>query len=239
MKKYEYSNLCEISYLKKNEILEKLIELGYSENNINVFDIDNHRVILVKHGIKQFIIFRGTSNANEMLTDINCLMNKTVNGKVHKGFNTIAEKMIDVITTNIDFNCWIYITGHSLGAATAEIVANKLFEKNYLVKESIEVAKPRTGDKQYAKYSANMQFNRCRIEANMDVVCEVPLKIMGYRHHNRFYYIDRKNKVWSEPSQLYIWWDKFNTAKENKDINEFVTDHAVKKYTKALKECDI
>jgi hypothetical protein len=234
-----YAELCNIAYKDELDVYDKFASLGIKKNDIVVKEVLKHRFVAIKDGIKQYIVFRGTSNEKEVITDLDFLKDETQNGEIHGGFNHISRKIYNELKEHLNQECWLHFTGHSLGASLCEIISNMAFEDNYMVKASIEIGKPRTGDKRYAKYSVGMPFERVRIVVNMDNITKLPITSMGYRHHNKLLYIDRNGKAFHNPSKMLVKWDAILTFLKNRKLSEIATDHFIKEYVRELKRAGI
>lgn len=239
MKYFEYAELCQLAYKDNLDIINELISRGIRRNDIHVIEVFEHKCYIFKDNMKQYVVFRGTTNDKEIITDLDFWLEETDNGKVHGGFEKMANMLYNGIKEYLGLSCWIYFTGHSLGAAFSELISNKAFEEKYLVRASIEIAKPRTGDKEYAIYSASMPFKRIRISSNMDLVTKLPTTGMGFRHHSKHLFIDRNGKTFYNPSKLFIRWDNLLTWYNKRKITELGTDHFIKNYAKELKEAGV
>jgi triacylglycerol lipase len=83
----------------------------------------------------------------------------------------------------------LFITGHSLGAGIATIVASRLQDK---VDTLITFGSPRVGDGDFVKH---LKVKHLRVQNTNDYACFLPPLWMGFRHHGTNLYIDRIGNV--------------------------------------------
>jgi hypothetical protein len=144
---------------------------------------------------KIIIIFRGTESLKDCYYDLNLVKEKldistAFAGKgpefvddilVHKGFleqsNSVYIDITDIIDSFLNLkNYEIYITGHSLGAATGTILAYFLSEKykNKIIK-LVTFGSPRVGNYNFKQhFNSKDNIIHYRITNNRDTVTSVP-----------------------------------------------------------------
>ena len=96
-------------------------------------DVDSVRFYRIENENIVVLVFRGTSNTDNFLTDINGIDEEFL-GKgvyVHRGFYSISKKVDKKVSLNK--NKKIYLVGHSLGGSIALLYAATLYEKGYKV----------------------------------------------------------------------------------------------------------
>ena len=80
-----------------------------------------------------FICFRGSSNFDDWLTNLNYSMSQKHTGNIHEGFLSRVEKFpLSAIMENLDVGKKVIITGHSLGGACASLLTVEFFSKYHL-----------------------------------------------------------------------------------------------------------
>ena len=108
----EMAEYCEAAYRSANEE-NKLYEIRSNEFSYHVKQ-DSGVTIL---------IFRGTDNTKNVLTDIDLRpwQDDELDMKLHRGFRDAAAWLLVDIKKKYKFEKTIYLTGHSLGGAIAQI----------------------------------------------------------------------------------------------------------------------
>lgn len=161
-------------------------------------------------------------------------------GRVHAGFAFATRALIPQIRqwiadTNPDLTRLI-LTGHSLGAAMATLVAS-IWRPNWLV----TLGSPRVGDDAFVATVA--ASNIVRLVDCCDVVTELPPAIGGYNHLPTCTYLTRDGTVLENPAQPVIDADRqaarleYLTAyawKSGAVIVRDLADHAPVNYARAF-----
>lgn len=234
----EMAKLAEIAYLDGDVAKEKFKEEGYP--NHMFWDIDGAQVHAVwvnetKNCEGVYVLaFRGTEpdELSDVLADLNAFPDKGVSGGwVHNGFQNELEKVWDEIKTHKKSHgqkCRFYITGHSLGGAMATLAASRfnLLEK---VDCLYTYGSPRVGTRSFVK---SCNFLHYRHKNNNDLVTNVPLWLMGYKHHGELRYINfygnvRKLTTWQIIKDKWRGW--------RSGIFDGMVDHGIGNYYKSLK----
>jgi len=101
------------------------------KGKISKDDIDSVRYYRIENDSIAVLVFRGTSNTDNFITDMNGIDEEFLNlgVHVHRGFYSIAKKVDKKVT--LDKKKKIYLVGHSLGGAIALLYAATLKEQNY------------------------------------------------------------------------------------------------------------
>lgn len=151
------------------------------------------------------LAFRGTQpdDVTDLATDLRAYTVPWPEsaGRVHAGFAAAARALLPqvhewIAATGIDASKMI-VTGHSLGAALATLVAS-LLRPGFLV----AIGSPRVGDADFAASLA--AANVVRLVDCCDAVTDVPPPLGGYKHVHARTYITRDGEVIDDPPQSLV-----------------------------------
>ena len=121
----EMAEYCEEAYRSANDE-NKLYEI---RNNEFSYHVKQDRGVTI-------LIFRGTDNVKNVWTDIDARPTKddSLGGAyLHRGFKDAATWIFDDIQKDYRFEKTVYLTGHSLGGAVAQIIGLWLHNAGYHV----------------------------------------------------------------------------------------------------------
>ena len=219
--------------------LETLIEMAeyckviYSEKGIIPDDPENANLNLMfnkefrkkrdefSYYVKQtegitILIFRGTANRKNILTDIDMRMfdDEQLDLLFHRGFRDAADVIRNDIMKNYELHKTVYLTGHSLGGAVAQIIGMWLLEEGYNV-QIFTFGSPKVT----TKFLFN-EPNHWRVAVRSDPVPYMPS--LPYVHSG--IHIDPKTLDWNE------------THEEDSMLQIDGLDHSIKYYYNTLKE---
>ena len=135
----EYSQLI---YEKKDGgFKESVVEEQYGVSQRGQKDVFSYYV-KQDNGVT-ILVFRGTNNAQNVLTDLDARFfhDDNLDLKLHRGFRDASEKLYEAILTEgwlckndvCKIEHTVYLTGHSLGGAIAQIIGMWLHEKGHNV----------------------------------------------------------------------------------------------------------
>lgn len=177
--------LSNLIYYYDNDILNNNIKKWGIDYKLIILDTLVYIIFYSKDYI--FIVFKGTTNFNEIFSDIDIIQiddSYNIPGKIHRGFhnlilkNKIVESIkneLENITSNYS-SIPIIITGHSLGAALATIFYAYL-KTVYIgcTLELITFGSPRVGDYEFSKSLSSTRF----VHGN-DIITKLPF--FKYKH---------------------------------------------------------
>lgn len=158
------------------------------------------------------VAFRGTDkdDATDLAHDFNAWPEswKQQQSKVHSGFaEALAQVESDVLAALKGVSCRVLFTGHSLGAATATLLASLRTPDSLYTYGS-----PRVGDSAFVATLKGLDEHRY-VDC-CDIVTAVPPKSFGYEHLGEPYYINLARQVKFNPPQTDIDNDRTQAEKE-------------------------
>jgi triacylglycerol lipase len=181
------SEMSALAYWGADLIGEQLRRWGYARiAEITDRATDTNGFMAVKDNVL-VLSFRGTSGFKNFLTDggIRRVRTDWAAGRVHHGFKSALDAVWPQITSNLgppqaqpkD----IWLTGHSLGAALAQLAALRLTKAGYRVRSVFTFGTPRIGDMEFvADYDRRLgPLSFPHINAR-DVVTRVPPSALGF-----------------------------------------------------------
>jgi predicted alpha/beta hydrolase len=165
-------------------------------NLMKTFNKKGTQAFLAKNNEFAVLAFRGTQPTKweDVRTDLRALKQKTVEGKVHKGFkeafDDIRDEIFDIVDKSIGKDLPLYVTGHSLGAALATVATQELEEEFHdLIAACYTFGSPRVGDGTYEK---SIKAPVYRIVNTTDIVTLVPFFLGTFVHVGDPRYLSRR-----------------------------------------------
>jgi pimeloyl-ACP methyl ester carboxylesterase len=167
-------------------------EAGYFNNSKN----DAQAVAVVAPGKALFVAFRGTQSRKpqDVLKDLEFPLVDWEGHRVHAGFRdayaSIRSEIDEWLARAPDLP--LFVTGHSLGAAMATLMAAVRAEA-----QLVTFGSPVVGDRAFASQFDDRPVRRY-LDCN-DIVATVPPALFGYVHLRDLHYIDRLGVVHPSP----------------------------------------
>jgi len=153
-----------------------------------------------------YVVLRGSSSTMNWLDDFEVKLVPYTSYpeckcKVHYGFYRsalgVSNKTTEVVKNlqKLYPTYSVVVTGHSYGAACAELIAMEL-ERNGLHVKVYDYGQPRVGDKQYASFVKTHINEYYRTTHNKDLVPHVPpMDGFGYHHSCREVFEDASGEL--------------------------------------------
>jgi len=195
------ANMAKLAYIPFEdgelgmEQLEYSLQSGWF-NLMKTFNKKGTQAFLAKNDEFAVLAFRGTQPTRweDVRTDLRALKQKTIEGKVHRGFkeafDDVRDEIFDIVGKSIGKDLPLYITGHSLGAALATVATQELEEVfDDLIAACYTFGSPRVGDGTYEK-SIKAPFYR--IVNTTDIVTLVPVFLGTFVHVGDPRYLSRR-----------------------------------------------
>jgi triacylglycerol lipase len=233
---YELALLSKLAYKKEKVINKKLFQNGYKSYFISKGDI---QCFIAEHDKYSVVVFRGTDNVNDWVTNLRFRMIEHTYGLVHSGFSIGVNEVNFTIKHHLNYEKPIFITGHSQGAALAGIFAVVLRLSGVEAEAVYNYGQPRMGGNCFAgNYERLLGPMTYRIVNNNDTVTRVPPRAMNFVHVGKFIYINSKGEL----STNYQNWRRFLDRVQGR-IEDFgkwgldgLKDHDISRYIEALAE---
>ena len=132
-----------------------------------------------------YVVYRGSSSISNWIADLDAFKVTYTswpecNCEVHKGFYLSEQGVIDDVKAEVfsllnQFpNYDVKLTGHSLGAAMAQLTSMDLIKAGIPVTSVYNFGQPRVGDYNYADFASG-KVNTFRVTHYQDIVPHVPI----------------------------------------------------------------
>lgn len=232
---YLLGRLSDIVYLNSaTDRANQLKTLGSSITETNFINIasTDAQAMIARTSTALFVVVRGTeeTSADDIITDIRAISRvTTVDGfQIHRGFyeemQSLKQPVIDAVRANLGSRK-LWVAGHSLGGATAHLLAWELRRAGFTATRVTTFAAPMSGDPVWAAaYDAALGSVTDRFVLAGDWVPTLPFLDTKYKHVGRQHYID-----WTSGTTVMNWDD---TAFHDAPIvsNPTFTYHLLHKY---------
>jgi len=154
---YGYALFANAAYLSKSDIEKTLNTTGYKLTKHGKLPGYGVGYFLATNDMlkQQILAIRGTSNIENAMVDVafNLLPNKYTGIKLHQGFALAADLIYSKVKNNLIKGYRINTTGHSLGGATALILAMYIDTDGLHAGKVVTFGQPKvtniTGSKKY------------------------------------------------------------------------------------------
>eukprot|EP01036_Dinobryon_divergens_P022740 gene22740-31027_t len=154
-----------------------------------------------------YVVYRGTYSVRSAIDDLKTLKTRyksypDCRCEVHKGFYLAEQNVITSVTAEVNRlksiselkNYAVKTTGHSLGAALAQLTAMDLINSGFPT-TVYNFGQPRVGDKDYAKFSTD-KLKTFRVVHNKDIVPHLPFTTkMDFYHSCTEVFEDSKHNL--------------------------------------------
>jgi predicted lipase len=176
-----------------------------------------HAIIREAGGVV-VVAFRGTQHAIDWLTDLYAWYSSATHlrwadgpgrGRVHHGFASAFESIAGLLSSELDaYRAWpIILTGHSLGAAIAQLFAGCVGARLH---SCYTFGSPRVGDGLWAEYydatqisgGALLGLRTYHIINQLDIIPRFPGLLCGYRRTGIEVLLTPSWSYWVSPP----WW---------------------------------
>lgn len=182
------ADFSHLAYFEPDYVEKHLRQWGYTAFRwIEDADTDTQAFVAGK-GQHLVVCFRGTSSGKDALADLNFFKTAAFGGRgrVHQGFQqsldgvwTQVQAAVDALGTDKK----IFVCGHSLGAAIAQLAAHRLALNTYPLSGVYVYGSPRTGNQEFREaYNELLEANTFLHINHEDIVTQVPPQLFGFQH---------------------------------------------------------
>lgn len=182
------ADMAHLAYFKPTYIEKQLKSWGYISFRW-VENIETDTQVFVAGKDEHLVVcFRGTSSGKDALVDLNFFKTEAYGGrgKVHRGFNRALDSVWPQVQAAVDElggKKKLFITGHSLGAALAQLAAHRFALNGYNVAHVYVYGSPRSANKELkAAYNELLEDKTFLHINHKDIVTTVPLELLGFHH---------------------------------------------------------
>lgn len=196
------------------------------------------------------IAFRGTvaSKFKDWLTDLDAVHVAGPQGQVHKGFYergllSVWDQLAAALPAYQYNNQPVWLTGHSLGAAIADLAAAELITRKLVttINGLYTFGQPRAGNSSFSIwFNSQMLARSFRFVHDNDIVPHVPPAAMAYQHNGTFIHFDANDVIHTDESV----WSKLKDALvgrvedlwQHGIVPPEIEDHFIDNYLDALQK---
>ena len=239
-----FARIAELAYQPPDKAPALFKKLGYTSTFISN---KGSEAYIVEDGNDMIVACRGTEPKqwSDISADLSIDRVKPLVGvgKVHVGFKSYADKLWDTIREHVVRGTTekkvLWVTGHSLGAAMATLVARRCVMAEHLQTPMalFTYGCPRVGNKEYVQEFNDLLVHHRWVNSG-DIVTKVPLPPF-YQHTGTMHHIgsdglitkdaNSKNTVMSIIKLVFNFWGGL-LAKMMGDAK----DHSIQIYTQRL-----
>lgn len=236
-----FAKLSNIAYLQPNESTSKFKELGFDNE---FYSINGSDVYCVFNDDDVIVVCRGTqpTELSDIIADIRFKLVPSTSGygEVHHGFKQSVDNIWSSLSKKLKKygkKKDIYLTGHSLGAAMATLIATRCKRLDDMPNPIalFTYGSPKVGNGAYIGLMYGIGLNHHRWVNNADIVTRNP--VFPYEHHGELHYMNHDGQV-VEMTTWQIIKDRirgfFKGIKKGK-INFFV-NHSIERYQENLEK---
>lgn len=206
----DFVNLAESAYCSSDAIESwscASCKRAPTLEGISVINTDDNQAFVGYDSASDSVIvsFRGSSNIENWISNIDAVKTSFHGVDVHKGFYEIweaiksdVEKAIDGIRSTYSSSAQVATTGHSLGAALAVLAAFD-FESSdlYDVVGVWTMGCPRVGDSDFVTAYDKAVATNWRLTHYHDIVPHVPEELLGFHHTSTEVWYNEANSDYS------------------------------------------
>jgi triacylglycerol lipase len=203
-----FAKLSNLAYQRQKEAHRLFNKAGFTYSTY--YGNAGSNAYVLENSTDVVIVCRGTEAKewNDIKADLSIALvpSRAGVGKVHRGFRTYTDKIWEPIKSHVANikNKDLWITGHSLGAAMATLMARRcILDINMKVPTLFTYGSPRVGNRSYIN-EFNNQITHHRWVNDGDIVTKVPFAPFYY-HCGTMHHIGSDGKVTVEYDRKISW----------------------------------
>ncbi len=174
------ADCAHLAYLTPNYVAQQLEGWGYQSFHwIADKDTDTQAFVVEKEN-HLVVCFRGTSSGRDAIMDLKFLRTEAFGGvgSVHRGFKKALDSVwnqLKEIVGTFDSSKRLFVCGHSLGAALAQLAAYRLAKNGSQIAGVYVYGSPRIGNRSFREaYNQLLQEQTFLHINNKDIVTQSP-----------------------------------------------------------------
>jgi hypothetical protein len=182
------ADFAHLAYFKPAYVQKQLKAWGYDSFDwIENQDTDT-QVFLAGKDEHLVVCFRGTSSFKDVLVDLNFFKTEAFGGvgKVHRGFQRALDSVWNKVKDAADkmgVKKKLFVCGHSLGAALAQLAAHRFALAGYHVSHVYVFGSPRVANREFMEHYNELLAAKTFLHINnKDIVTTVPLALLGFHY---------------------------------------------------------
>jgi len=184
------------------------------------------------------VAFMGTKTPADFLTDALLVLEQFAKGKVHAGFKNECMKVWPQVRELVSYSTPLYVTGHSLGGALAELAAMKVKLDLGIDPEVATFGCPYVGDPEWVEAYTALVPKNTRVVHKLDIVPRTPPPELGYKQTEGMLQLTDEGKIIGPVRNWLV--ELFRFGEDVKSVlnGEGLEDHDRKKYVAAVEAWD-
>lgn len=182
------ADFSSLAYFQPVFVEKQLKQWGY-HTFCWVEDIDSDTQAFVAAKENHVVLsFRGTSSGTDALVDLKIRKTDAFGGRgrVHRGFHHALESVWEKVKREVSgagAGKKLFVCGHSLGAALAQLAAHRLDLEGFPVAGVYVFGSPRVGNREFAEaYNGRLKEKTFLHINHKDIVTQVPPTLLGFQH---------------------------------------------------------
>lgn len=226
---YAMAHLSNAAYLEYDDALETLAKWGFEDAEFFDEDATDSQAIAGVRDGAIFVAFRGTESARDVLVDVAAVTAEGPFGHAHLGFLTAATLLWSEVGRYVHAKLResparpVFITGHSLGGAVANLFAAMALQDRFGVAGLYTFGAPGVGDAEFALgLDARLPGRHHRVVNDRDCV---PLLTPHLSHAGAFWLLLEGGGVMLDPTPAQYGRERLKSLLGDYQRGETVTDH--------------